>query len=191
MQHKPARLGARRGRRTGMAAACAILMLGGCSGTPDIATVIDPPPTASPWVGSGAPAAPAATAPAPGTFYTTVPASPTTVGVTESSPAPPSSDIEDLVPVTGDEIYVNQSLVRRTIECADKAIVINGSLNQITFTGSCSSTLTNGSLNHLAFDQVASITLNGANNQVTWKGGGANAAPSVKDRGFGNRVDQG
>ena len=171
---------------------CAIILVAtGCTSTSGVPTRVDAPDqglTTSIQVASST-ASSATSTETTGSTPTT--ASSTTTSSSASTSDSPQVGVSDAVPLTGDEIFVNDSLAHKTIPCDDESVIINGSLNEITFTGMCASTLTNGSLNRITFDSVGSITINGAKNQVTWNSGTSSDAPDVNDRGFGNLINQG
>lgn len=173
---------------------CAIiLVVTGCTSTSGVPTRVGAPDqglTTSIQVESSA-ASSATSAETTGSTPTTASSSSSPPPSAASTSDSPQVGVSDAVPLTGDEIFVNDSLAHKTIPCDDESVIINGSLNEITFTGMCASTLTNGSLNRITFDSVGSITINGAKNQVTWNSGTSSDAPDVNDRGFGNLINQG
>ena|SRR5215471_13662087 len=86
------------------------------------------------------------------------------------------------------DVTIDESLIKRTIDCKGGGVTINGDKNQVTLTGQCSTLRVNGNENIAKVEAVAEITTWGNRNKVTWTRGAGGKPPKISNPGTANII---
>ena len=92
---------------------------------------------------------------------------------------------------SGDKLEVSGMGGNATHHCTPKTEVeVTGSDNQVSLTGDCKSINVSGATNKVKAEGVATITVSGSDNEVTWKRAVGGKKPKVSRTGVNNKVTQ-
>ena len=86
------------------------------------------------------------------------------------------------------DVTIDESLIKRTIDCKGGGVTINGDKNQVTLTGQCSTLKVNGNENIVNVEAVAEISTWGNRNNVTWRRGAGGKPPKISNPGTANNI---
>ncbi len=88
-------------------------------------------------------------------------------------------------------VVVNDAGQTSSVTCGDGGeLVLNGADNKITVSGGCSKVVVNGSGNTVIIEAADKITLNGAENTISYQRGWKSKAPKIVRTGTGNKISQ-
>lgn len=89
----------------------------------------------------------------------------------------------------GKEVLVIQdSKDAQTFNADGQDVTVNGSNNKITITGTCHALTISGNANAVTLENVSSISITGANNDIRWSKASNGERPQITDLGQTNRI---
>lgn len=94
----------------------------------------------------------------------------------------------DIPTATKDVLVVKESHVTQTVDAAGRDVSIDGSHNKVTITGQCHALTVSGGDNVVSVEAVASISVVGGHNRVTWEKAVGGEKPQITDQGADNSV---
>ncbi|PTL83452.1 DUF3060 domain-containing protein [Vitiosangium sp. GDMCC 1.1324] len=101
------------------------------------------------------------------------------------------SSAQDEETPAGTSLEISDSGAKETHRCSPKTDVnISGSDNEIILTGECKSVSVSGSTNKVKVEATGTISVEGADNEVTWKRAVGGKKPKVNRVGTNNKVTQ-
>ncbi len=94
-----------------------------------------------------------------------------------------------VAPTRGKEVLVIQdSKDAQTFNAEDQDVTVNGSRNKVTIKGTCHALTISGDKNGVTVESVATITVSGEGNQISWGKTVDGTKPQITDTGKGNQV---
>ena len=92
-------------------------------------------------------------------------------------------------PNRGKEVLVIQeSKDAQTFNAEDQDVTVNGNHNKVTIKGTCHALTVSGDMNGVTVESVATISVAGSGNEVTWTKTVDGTKPQLTDLGKNNKV---
>ena len=94
-----------------------------------------------------------------------------------------------VAPTRGKEVLViKDSKDAQTFNAEDQDVTVNGSHNKVTIKGTCHALTVSGDGNGVTVASVATITVSGEGNQISWGKTVDGIKPQITDTGKGNQI---
>ena len=92
-------------------------------------------------------------------------------------------------PTRGKEVLViKESKDAQTFNAQDQDVTVNGNHNKVTITGTCHALTVSGDMNGVTVESVATISVAGSGNEVSWTKTVDGTKPQITDLGKENKV---